>query len=59
MDNAKTERFEFVMTAEEKAALRRLARRERLPMAAVVRRLVWTADQQCHNQQRPSQFAGV
>ena len=59
MDNVKTERFELIMTAEEKAALRRLARRERLPMAAVVRRLVWTADRQAREQRQPRQFAGV
>ena len=58
MDNAKTERFELVMTSEEKAALRRIARRERLSMAAVVRRLVWTSDRQAHEQRQPQQIAG-
>lgn len=37
----KTERFILAMTQEDKAALQRLAARERIPAAAVVRRLIW------------------
>ncbi len=39
----KTERFGLVLSPEEKAALQHLADRERLPAAAVVRRLIWDA----------------
>ena len=39
----KTERFIFALTPEDKAALQHLAGRERLPAAAVVRRLIWDA----------------
>ena len=42
----KTERFGLVLSPEEKAALEELARRERLPAAAVVRRLIW---KEAHN----------
>ena len=48
----KTERFGLVLSPEEKAALQRLADRERLPAAAVVRRLIWnavTSDAPAHN----------
>jgi hypothetical protein len=38
----RSERFGLVLSLTEKAALRRLAERERLPAAAVVRRLLWT-----------------
>ena len=34
------------LNGEEKAALRKLARAERLPMAQVVRRLIWQAAQE-------------
>lgn len=44
----KDERFNLMLTAADKAALKRLAEAERLPAAAVVRRLVWEAAQQ-HN----------
>jgi hypothetical protein len=37
----KSERFGLVLSPTEKAALRRLAERERIPAAAVVRRLIW------------------
>jgi len=40
MEN-KTERFLFALTPEDKAELQRLASRERLPAAAVIRRLIW------------------
>lgn len=40
----KTERFLFALTPEDKAALQRLASRERLPAAAVIRRLIWEAE---------------
>ncbi|MCK9598109.1 MAG: hypothetical protein M0R06_03645 [Sphaerochaeta sp.] len=39
----KTERFNLALTPEDKAALQHLAGRERLPAAAVVRRLIWDA----------------
>lgn len=38
----KTERFGLVLSTAEKTALQRLAAHERIPAAAVVRRLVWT-----------------
>ncbi len=41
----KTERFNMALTPEDKAALQHLAGRERLPAAAVVRRLIWEAVQ--------------
>ena len=37
----KSERFGLVLSPAEKAALQRLANHERLPAAAVVRRLIW------------------
>lgn len=37
----KSERFGLVLSPEEKLLLQRLAERERLPIAAVVRRLIW------------------
>jgi hypothetical protein len=37
----KTERFEFVISQAGKAVLQKLAQRERLSAAAVVRRLIW------------------
>lgn len=37
------ERFALVLTKDEKTALQLLAERERLPAAAVVRRLIWDA----------------
>lgn len=42
----KDERFNLMLSAADKAALKRLAEAERLPAAAVVRRLVWEAAQQ-------------
>ncbi len=39
----KDERFGLVLSKDEKAALQLLAERERLPAAAVVRRLIWDA----------------
>lgn len=39
----KTERFIFALTSADKEALQRLAARERLPAAAVMRRLIWKA----------------
>lgn len=39
----KDERFNLMLSAADKAALKRLAEAERLPAAAVVRRLVWEA----------------
>lgn len=39
----KDERFGLVLSKDEKAALQLLADRERLPAAAVVRRLIWDA----------------
>ncbi len=39
----KSERFGLVLSPEEKAALQSMANRERLPAAAVVRRLIWEA----------------
>jgi len=39
----KSERFALVLSPAEKAALQRLAKQERLPAAAVVRRLIWHA----------------
>lgn len=42
----KIERFGMVLTPDEKEALKRLAEAERIPAAAVVRRLVWEAAQQ-------------
>jgi len=41
----KSERFGLVLSPADKAALQRLADRERLPAAAVVRRLIWEAAQ--------------
>lgn len=41
----KTERFNMALTPEDKATLQRLANRERLPAAAVIRRLIWDAMQ--------------
>ena len=46
MVKAKTERFNMALTPEDKAQLQRLAARERLPAAAVVRRLIWAAAQE-------------
>lgn len=37
----KSERFGLVLSPSEKVTLQRLAYRERLPAAAVVRRLIW------------------
>ena len=37
----KSERFGLVLSPAEKATLHRLADRERIPAAAVVRRLIW------------------
>lgn len=37
----KSERFNLVLTPEDKQALQRLAAQERIPAAAVVRRLIW------------------
>ena len=34
-------RFPILLSSEEKSALQRLAQRERIPAAAVVRRLIW------------------
>ena len=42
----KDQRFDMMLTAADKAALKRLAEAERLPAAAVVRRLIWQAAQQ-------------
>lgn len=42
----KSERFGLVLSPAEKAALQRLANHERLPAAAVVRRLIWREAQQ-------------
>ena len=39
----KSERFGLVLTVDERAALQQLADNERLPAAAVVRRLIWDA----------------
>ena len=39
----KDERFNLMLSTADKAALKRLAEAERLPAAAVVRRLVWQA----------------
>ena len=37
----RTERFELVLTSQEKAALRRVAEQKRLTAAEVLRRLLW------------------
>ena len=37
----KSERFGMVLSPIEKLALQRLAAQERIPLAAVVRRLIW------------------
>ena len=37
----KSERFGMVLSPLEKLALQRLAVQERIPLAAVVRRLIW------------------
>jgi hypothetical protein len=42
---AKTERFGLVLSSEEKLALQRVAERERISAAAVIRRLIWKAAQ--------------
>lgn len=42
----KDQRFDMMLTADDKDALKRLAEAERLPAAAVVRRLIWAAAQQ-------------
>lgn len=42
----KDQRFDMMLTAADKAALKRLAEAERLPAAAVLRRLIWAASQQ-------------
>lgn len=39
----KTQRFGLVLSTEDKEALQQLADRERIPAAAVVRRLIWEA----------------
>jgi hypothetical protein len=39
----KSERFGLVLSPSEKRALLRLAERERISAAAVVRRLIWSA----------------
>ena len=39
----KDERFNLMLSTADKAALKRRAEAERLPAAAVVRRLVWQA----------------
>lgn len=39
----KVEKFTLVMTTEDRQALDRLAREERISQAAVLRRLVWQA----------------
>lgn len=39
----KDQRFDMMLTAADKAALKKLAETERLPAAAVVRRLIWQA----------------
>lgn len=39
----KDQRFDMMLTAADKAALKKLAEAERLPAAAVVRRLIWAA----------------
>lgn len=41
----KTERFGLVLTPAEREALKALAVLERLPEAAVIRRLIWQAAQ--------------
>ncbi|MFZ2358204.1 MAG: hypothetical protein WA040_02555 [Anaerolineae bacterium] len=41
----KSERFGLVLSAAEKEVLEALAEKERIPAAAVVRRLVWQAGQ--------------
>ncbi len=43
--STKTERFGMVLSVADKELLQRLADRERIPAAAVVRRLIWDAAQ--------------
>jgi hypothetical protein len=43
MGKYRSERFGLVLTPKEKTALQRLAERERISGAAVVRRLIWHA----------------
>lgn len=52
----KDARFNLMLTTEDKAALKRLAEAERLPAAAVVRRLIWQA---ATNAGRPAQTPEV
>ena len=53
----KSERFGLVLSPAEKAMLQRLAQRERIPAAAVVRRLIWREARECSLLPSPDPYA--